>query len=202
MELGGEEIASLLRSSGPVVKSVLLRAAKAADGDDGDRKPSAKSSAEVGTSHGNNKNDEDAKRGADDTTSTSTDDGANGDDRPHPLLADLIDEIEVDTTPKKAMVSQILGGPFTFLGQYEEEGIMVMVRRPPGPGDSFDESDDDGGDGDGDEDEDEAIPPLNPHRLQPPLHKKVVRGDILLMRVAPGEEDHDDAADDEQDESR
>ena len=45
-------------------------------------------------------------------------------------LTHLISEISVDTTPKKSMVAAVLGGEFTFLGQYESEGVMVMVRRP------------------------------------------------------------------------
>ena len=90
-------------------------------------------------------------------------------------LTHLIEEIEVDTTPKKSMVSKVLGGEFTFIGQYEEEGIMVMVRRPDWEreGSSFDEAD---------------IPPINPHELQPPLDDVEVRGDILLMRVAETDE--------------
>ena len=48
-----------------------------------------------------------------------------------PVLTQLITELPVDTTPKKSMVSQILGGPFTFLGQYEQEGTMVMIRQQP-----------------------------------------------------------------------
>ena len=45
-------------------------------------------------------------------------------------LQHLIEAIEVDTTPRKSMVAKILGGEFTFLGQYEEEGTMIMIRRP------------------------------------------------------------------------
>ena len=94
----------------------------------------------------------------------------------------LIEEISIDTTPKKSMVSQVLGGQFTFLGQYEEEGIMVMIRRP-----DWEEFIDD--------DEEvmtmEDIPPVNPHELQPPFDGVQVRGDVLLMRVAETPEELD-----------
>ena len=61
-----------------------------------------------------------------------SDDDSNSDDRP--ILTSLIDEIEIDTTPAKSMVAKTLGGPFTFLGQYEEEGIVLMVRDVPKDG--------------------------------------------------------------------
>eukprot|EP00957_Ditylum_brightwellii_P024771 1871950-Ditylum_brightwellii.AAC.1 len=79
------------------------------------------------------------------------------------------------------MVSKILGGPFTFLGQYEDEGIMIMVRRA---------------DNSQSEEGEENLPPLNLHKLQPPFHNAEVRGDILLMRVAPTNEEDDDANED------
>lgn len=111
---------------------------------------------------------------------------------PVPLMG-YMEEIAVDTTPKKSMVAQILGGDFTFLGQYEDEGIMVMVRRPDWEDEdsSFDESD---------------IPPVNPHPLQPPFDELEVRGDILLIRVAETAEeldaDNDDNDDDEESKER
>ncbi|KAL7524220.1 hypothetical protein ACHAWF_000867, partial [Thalassiosira exigua] len=94
-------------------------------------------------------------------------------------LRHLIDEVRVDTTPRKSAVAKLLGGDFTFLGQYEEEGIVVMARRP-----------------DWEDDDDDGAPPPNPHRLQPPLDDAGVRGDVLLMRVAETEEelDRDDGA--------
>ncbi|KAK1748820.1 hypothetical protein QTG54_000759 [Skeletonema marinoi] len=108
-----------------------------------------------------------------------------------PLLR-YMEEIEVDTTPKKSMVAQVLGGDFTFLGQYEDEGIMVMVRRPDWEDEdsSFDESD---------------IPPVNPHPLQPPFDEIEVRGDILLIRVAETAEELDvmnDNDDEEEEDSK
>merc|ERR1719253_353580 len=79
----------------------------------------------------------------------------------------VVEAVQVDTTPKKQMVTQILGGPFTFLGQYEEEGIMLMINR----------------------DQDNTSLPINPHMLQPPLDHVEIRGDVLLMRVAETEEE-------------
>lgn len=98
------------------------------------------------------------------------------------LHQNLIEEIPVDTTPRKSMVSKILGGDFTFLGQYEDEGIMIMIRRPVWESAAS-------------EMEEKDVPPINPHDLQPPFQNVEVRGDILLMRVAETEEelDYDEA---------
>ena len=74
--LSGEQISNVLRSSGPLVKCVLLKCESQLD------------------------------------SKTSLEDEKI-------ILTDLLEEIKVDTTPKKQMVTQILGGPFTFLGQYE-----------------------------------------------------------------------------------
>jgi len=81
------------------------------------------------------------------------------------------------------MVSQLLGGPFTFLGQYEEQGLVVMVRR--------DQAAEQAGEGVGGE---EGGLVRNGHKLQPPLHEEVVFGDILLMRVADAEEEEEAVA--------
>ena len=83
------------------------------------------------------------------------------------ILKHLIDEIEVDTTPKKSMVQQVLGGPITFLGQYEDEGLVLVCRRP--------------------ETLDSSVG-WNPHKLQPPFQDTQVQGNILVMRVADEEE--------------
>lgn len=132
----GENIAKMLRTTGPIVKCVLLKCAA-----------------------------QDAKIAATDDETTS--------DIPRNVFEEWIEEIEVDTTPKKSQVQEILKGPFTFLGQYEDEGIMVIVRR------NFDQP----------VDEDDV---LNQHPLQPPLHNAKVYGDILLMRVAHSDNDDDD----------
>eukprot|EP00569_Conticribra_weissflogii_P004869 CAMPEP_0171328326 /NCGR_PEP_ID=MMETSP0878-20121228/585_1 /TAXON_ID=67004 /ORGANISM="Thalassiosira weissflogii, Strain CCMP1336" /LENGTH=522 /DNA_ID=CAMNT_0011828173 /DNA_START=64 /DNA_END=1632 /DNA_ORIENTATION=+ len=100
-------------------------------------------------------------------------------------LTHLIEEIEVDTTPKKSMVSKVLGGDFTFLGQYEEERTMIMIRRPDW-------------EKEGSTIPEEEIPPINPHSLQPPFDEIEVRGDILLIRVAETDEPFDsDGSDDD-----
>lgn len=84
-----------------------------------------------------------------------------------------IQDIKVDTTPQKQMVQSILGGPFTFLGQYEDEGIVLMMRNQQ-QGDDADDN-----------------LPVNPHKLQPPFQDATVRGDILVLKVAPEEEPAD-----------
>jgi hypothetical protein len=124
-----------------------------------------------------------------------------------------MEEIQIDTTPSKSMVSKVLGGPFTFLGQYDDEGIVLMVQRHPVDLDS-----DELGDlklselrelcQERDISLDQMLeksdliyaldawstrldPPFNPHVLQPPLHKARVRGDILVLKVAETKEELD-----------
>ena len=133
--LGGVDIGSMLRSTGPIVKCVLLRAVAGAD--DEQKKPAAATSEVTTKDTSSSPDDNDEKKSA------AADEGE------HPLV-DLIEEIEIDTTPKKAMVQHVLGGPFTFLGQYEDEGIMVMVRRPDF---AAGEEDSDAEDDDGEENE-------------------------------------------------
>ncbi|EJK58787.1 hypothetical protein THAOC_21062, partial [Thalassiosira oceanica] len=134
-----------------------------------DGKPAAKAAGSASNDAGEGEGGEEKKDGAPPGTGTG---------RTVPLQH-LIEEVEIDTTPKRSMVAEVLGGPFTFLGQYEDEGIMVMIRRP--------DWEDDEGNFDGD------LPPVNGHPLQPPLDRVEVRGDVLLMRVAETEEelDHD-----------
>ena len=204
--LGSVDIGSMLRSTGPVVKCVLLRAAGA---EDEQKKPAAATTTNDDGASASPEQEDGKKKAA-------ADEGG-GDGQPQaqpsqpPILTDLIEEIEIDTTPKKAMVQHVLGGPFTFLGQYEDEGIMVMVRRPDFADDDDDDDDSEDDHSDEDQEDGENKPPLNMHRLQPPLHKKEVYGDILLMRVAPvndePEEDEEqeeeaeaDADDEEQEE--
>lgn len=110
----------------------------------------------------------------------NNDSASSRDDDDDPLKSYLVDEIELDTTPKKNEVEQVLGGPFTFIGQYEEEGIMLMALR------------------DGillEDDEEEEATDLqeehhhpkrhwNPHKLQPPFDQLKISGDILVLKVA------------------
>lgn len=135
----GIDIATILREKGPVVKCVLL---KSSGGSDDSKKKKA------------------ANKDDDTTTTTET--------TKRVVLVDQMEEIEIDTTPKKQMVQQVLGGAFTFCGQYEDEGIVLMARK-----------------------EDENLP-INPHMLQPPLEEHEIRGDILIMKVAATEEELDD----------
>jgi hypothetical protein len=144
----GENIAKMLRTTGPIVKCVLLKCAA-----------------------------EDAKISAAVKPTMETND-LSSDVIPRKVLEEWIEEIEVDTTPKKSQVQQILKGPFTFLGQYEDEGIMVIVRR------NYDQP----------IDEDDT---LNQHQLQPPLHNARVYGDILLMRVAHSNDDDGNGGDED-----
>lgn len=93
------------------------------------------------------------------------------------LKADAtVQELDIDTTPQKQMVQKTLGGPFTFLGQYEEEGIMLMCLR--------DNNNEQGA-------EEGNNLPVNQHKLQPPFDEAQVRGDILCLRVAAEEDEND-----------
>lgn len=152
--MGNLNIHSIMNEAGKIVKGVLLRASPSTN--DGE---SPKSETE-------NKSDQ-----KDETAQgTSTEANVNKISRSDKFLQNtlLIDEITVDTQPSKMEVRKIVtrgkGGPITFLGQYESEGIIVVVRDP--------------------DDDDGSVMEVNPHWLQPPLDKCEVRGDILLMRVS------------------
>jgi len=94
------------------------------------------------------------------------------------LQADgTVHEILFDTTPKRQHAADVLGGPFTFLGQYESEGIMLMIRKS--------------------ENENEQQLPLNQHKLHVPFESSQVYGDILCIRVAAEDEDEEDDNKDE-----
>ena len=67
--------------------------------------------------NGNNDDDNDVK-------SPITDGNDEDENTAKIVLEDQISQIMVDTTPKKSMVSQILGGPFTFLGQFLAGSII------------------------------------------------------------------------------
>lgn len=178
--LEGVDIAKIMSSAGPVVKCVLLKHM--------------------------------SKTGRD-TKPQAPPKDAQDDGHPHkrPVLTELIEEISVDTTPAKNQVQNVLGGPFTFLGQYPDEGIVVMARREI-PADLEDLSvhkvralcKEFGVKTESMLEKSELVEalwdaqlPVNPHQLQPPLDGIVVRGDILLMRVADTDEvlDKDDDED-------
>ncbi len=148
--MSGEEISRILASTGNVVKCVLLRAAPDATNDDGKKPAAAKK-----------QHDGDSKTPNEQTQEKT-------------ILKDLIDEIEVDTTPKKSQAQEILGGPITFLGQYEDEDLVLICRRPETL---------------------EKDTPMNSHKLQPPFEHTKVQGDILIMRVKPHQDKPEQQAD-------
>ena len=169
--LHGSDIAKVLSSSGPVVKCVLLRHMRK---NAKDVKPHP-ASPQVDAKH---------KR---------------------EILTECIDEILVDTTPSKNAIRDILG-PFTFIGQFPTEGVVAMARKEiPEDLKSLSISQLRALCEDADVDTtgmlekmelvqalDECQLPVNPHKLQPPLDELVVRGDILLLKVAETEEVLDD----------
>lgn len=233
------EIKRVLSSTGPVVKVVVLRAVPK-DGKDSHpqaicpeekekasklaheavakvsptKKPAA--TADNDEKAGEEDSNPAAAKSSEETTNGEEDSGAHQPHHHHhkKLLTHLMEEIEIDTTPSKSMVAKTLGGPFTFLGQYEDEGIVLMIRKP----EEYDEQP-------SKEDleplslkelkqlaahrnlslegiveksevldallKDMELPPINPHQLQPPLHKRSVRGDILVLKVAATEEELD-----------
>ena len=111
--LGGLDVARVLQSEGPVVKCVVLRAPKQTVVED--RKVAADATIV-----------EDTKNPPDESASETQSSEAPAKKE---LLEDLVDEIEIDTTPQKNQVQEVLGGPFTFIGQYESEGIVLMALR-------------------------------------------------------------------------
>jgi hypothetical protein len=149
----GSDIAKMLTSTGPVVKCVLLKT----------KGVSTKADTEEDVKHL-----AEPENVSDDTSEKRR------------VLTDLIEEIEVDTSPQKQMVSKILGGTFTFLGQYEDEGIVLMIRNVEFVNPI-------------------ELPPFNPHQLHPPFDGVEVRGDILIMKVAATDEVLDEEEDEEDD---
>ena len=171
-------LAKVLASDGPIVKAVLLRHMRT---DGRDAKPHAavkNDPKEVGQHH-------------------------------RVVLTELIEEIDLDTTPRKNKVKEILGGPFTFLGQYEQEGTIVVVRKDlPADLDNLSVRElhslcsDHGIDTSLMVEKSELTSalldgqlPVNPHRLQPPFDGVVVRGDILVLKVAETKEELDEDQD-------
>merc|ERR1719293_402319 len=140
--LSGVDIKGVMTSHGPIVKCVILRASTLENNsidvtaDVSTMKPDemkrelssygmdASSFAEEeelakALKNARTRLAEQEEGGDDDDDSSANDeDGA-------PLkivpLQHLIEQITIDTTPKKSMVTTVLGGSFTFLGQYEEE---------------------------------------------------------------------------------
>jgi Family of unknown function (DUF5880) len=218
---GAESIAAILKSAGPVVKCVLLQHIRDTGRDvlphpviDGSELKDAVDSVLSTKSH-------DASTTANNDNHSSNDNGASLHiTKRREVLTELIQEMKVDTTPGKNGVQNVLGGSFTFLGQYPDEGVVLMARA-----DQFvdlTEIDDlsvrelkalirDNPDitasaallekSDLVQAVKEAQLPLNPHKLQPPFDDCAVRGDILIMRVAdtPDDEDGDANSNDDYD---
>jgi Family of unknown function (DUF5880) len=204
-EAAAPNIAALLKSSGPTVQCVLLRHMRPSGRD---VHPHVDASVVADP----------------DPTFVAAHGGAleDDDDRPHApkhreILTELIDQVAVDTTPGQNGVQQVLGGNFTFLGQYPDEGIILMARADQfadledvdalsihelkevirdnpdisiNPATLLDKSD-------LVQAVKDALLPINPHILQPPFDDCTIRGDILLMRVADsaGEEDDEEEED-------
>lgn len=177
----GGSLAKILKSQGPIVSCVLLRHEIAGD--------SSKKEAEE------TKKLEEAS------------------------LDHLIEEIKVDTTPNQNGVQSILGGPFTFVGQYPSEGVVVMGRSDQQldldanrlMSGKFSELKLIGEQLIADFDptkfktKEELVQalcetqlPVNPHALQPPLHRCKVRGNILIMRVGGGNDEEEDEEEEEE----
>lgn len=70
------------------------------------------------------------------------------------------EEQTVDMTPRLNKPGEILGGAVTFVGQYPEHEIVLMMRKDAPEG-----------------------TPINKHKLQPPLHKREIAGDMMLVRM-------------------
>ena len=185
-KLSGKDIGDVLSAKGPVVKCVLLRHMRL---DGKDTKPHPTSSVAHAVA---------------DHLKTS-------EDQHRPVLTELIEEVSVDTTPSNNQIAQVLGGPFTFVGQFPTEGTVVMARK---------QLDMDAATlaeqsihtlrelcKEWDIDTSKMVEktelvqalldaapelPINPHRLQPPLEGLVIRGDLLLLKVAETPEEADE----------
>ena len=70
-------------------------------------------------------------------------------------------EIDVDMTPKKQEVTKLLGGQTSFVGQWEQIGVIVCCASQRDVSENVEK---------------------NPHKLQPPFHQAEVRGPIVLTR--------------------
>jgi hypothetical protein len=260
--LGGADIAEIMSSKGPVVKCVMLRCQRPLANRDSSLTVASPDDLNANSIVTNSSYEisEESKpyanltdKGGDSTTGDEQD----TDPTTRVVLTEWIDQVEIDTTPSKSMVAKALGGQFTFLGQYQDEGVVLMARNLPDDledeiKEKVDDDDDDDGIADDDDDDDDqpttrttdevkellsrnfkvselkelchereiatddmvekgeviealiqyqrTLPPYNCHRLQPPLHKVRVRGDILILRVAETNEelDENDGDDDEE----
>jgi hypothetical protein len=205
-------IAKVLSSEGPVVKCVLLRAVPK---DGKDSHPHAAISLD-GKPHAVEKVEQELEIIPPKQDEKDDENGEPSKPKHHGKVLDhLIEQLELDMTPSKSMVQKTLGGPFTFLGQYEDEGVVIMTRKVHEDEEDYPTQEELEGlklselkllleDRDISPEamleksdmvqallKDFELPPINPHQLQPPLHKKTVRGDILVVKVAETEEELD-----------
>lgn len=122
--IGGTDIRAVMKSQGPIVNTVVLRCRSSTSDENDDEKIDSKPAAIEKTE---TPREEKGTENRDNEEST-----AEAQEKPtRIILTDLIEEVKIDTTPSKSKVAELLGGPFTFLGQYEDEGIVLMVRNFP-----------------------------------------------------------------------
>jgi hypothetical protein len=121
--IGGTDIRAVMKSQGPIVNTVVLRCRSSASDENDDEKIDSKPAAI-----------EETEAPCEEKGTENRDHEASTEAQEKPariILSDLIEEVKIDTTPSKSKVAELLGGPFTFLGQYEDEGIVLMVRNFP-----------------------------------------------------------------------
>jgi len=171
--MDGEAISRILNAIGPVVKCVLIRPicakldeiCNSVETGDKNKKVTSETTSIEGVGDANKipelSNKESDVRDSD-TNSSISSEKVNLSQLSSPLdsvfQTDRISEITVDMTPQKRQVESILGGPFTFLGQYDKESVVAVVRK-----------------------ESEII---NDIKLPRPLDKAEIKGAVLLMKVA------------------
>ena len=138
--LHGTDIANVLSSAGPIVKCVLL---KAGPPPDESQKPAATSKGDddIETTTNADTTTIEASNNVEERSEVREHDDVQPESRE--ILVALMEEIEIDTTPSKSMVAKTLGGPFTFLGQYEDEGIVLMIRKQEEENDEDSDGEDD-----------------------------------------------------------
>lgn len=198
--LGGADISNILQSDGPIVTCVVLRTARRED-------PLLQNGLKDQTAKTNQTTLVPAPK----MDGKALKDEAKKEKYP---FSDMIEEIRLDTTPAKNQVADILEGPSTFLGQYEEEGIVLISRRgwieeeSEGTEQTWQKKDFDSMSikqlraqctewdvcttniAEKQElvtalkQKEQQLPLVNPHPLQPPLQNTRVRGDILILKVA------------------
>ena len=85
------------------------------------------------------------------------------------------EELVVDMTPRDRKLDILLGAKgLTFLGQYDDLGVVVITGKDPAA-------------------------PLSTHILPFPLHEEKLRGDIVLMKSDDDGYGHGDESDDHSD---